>query len=106
MTIYVCLLIKKFSCENRSCLFSKEQMNELFSKYKDDPENDTIHVRRLSEVLQAFGKNPSQKDCEQRISELEENGKRKKKKKSFFLIFIFILFRKIRINISRFITIT
>lgn len=48
---------------------------ELFSKYKDDPELNTIHVNRLLEVLQAFGKNPSQKDCQQRINELELDEK-------------------------------
>jgi Ca2+-binding EF-hand superfamily protein len=48
-------------------------MNELFSKYKDKPELETIHVRRLFEVLQAFGKNPSKKDCQQRIGQLSSD---------------------------------
>lgn len=50
-------------------------MNELFSKYKDNPELDTIHIDRLLEVLQACGKNPSKKDCQRRINELESEGK-------------------------------
>jgi len=54
---------------------AEEKMNELFSKYKDDPELETIHISRLLEVLQAFGKNPSQADCEERIHELEGAGR-------------------------------
>ncbi|CAF1188664.1 unnamed protein product [Rotaria sordida] len=50
-------------------------MNELFSKFKDNPELDTIHVNRLLEVLQVFGRNPSQIDCNRRIRELEEDEK-------------------------------
>ncbi len=53
----------------------EDKMNELFSKYKDDPEVETIHISRLLEALQAFGKNPSQADCEERIHELEGAGK-------------------------------
>jgi Ca2+-binding EF-hand superfamily protein len=48
-------------------------MNELFSKYKDNSELETIHVRRLLEALQAFGKNPSQKDCQHRIIQLQSD---------------------------------
>lgn len=50
-------------------------MNEIFSKYKDSSEVDTIHINRLLEVLQACGKNPSQKDCQKRINQLEADGK-------------------------------
>jgi Ca2+-binding EF-hand superfamily protein len=59
----------------------KEQMNELFSRYKDNSQVETIHINRLLEVLQAFGRNPSQQDCERRIHELEDDGKR------FYLIY-------------------
>jgi Ca2+-binding EF-hand superfamily protein len=52
---------------------NETQMNELFSKYKDNPELETIHVRHLLEVLQALGKNPSQKDCQRRIDELQSD---------------------------------
>ena len=51
-------------------------MNELFSRYKDNPEVETIHINRLLEVLQAFGRNPSQIDCQRRIDELEADGKK------------------------------
>ncbi|CAF3620427.1 unnamed protein product, partial [Rotaria sp. Silwood2] len=47
--------------------------NGLFSKFKDNPELDTIHANRLLEVLQTFGKNPSQMDCNRRIQALEED---------------------------------
>jgi hypothetical protein len=56
-------------------------MNELFSRYKDNSQVETIHINRLLEVLQAFGRNPSQQDCERRIHELEDDGKR------FYLIY-------------------
>ncbi|CAF4633871.1 unnamed protein product, partial [Rotaria sp. Silwood2] len=49
--------------------------NGLFSKFKDNPELDTIHANRLLEVLQTFGKNPSQMDCNRRIQALEEDEK-------------------------------
>ena len=49
-------------------------MNELFSKYKDSPELHTVHVNRLLELLQAFGRNPSETECNARINELERNG--------------------------------
>jgi Ca2+-binding EF-hand superfamily protein len=66
-------------------------MNELFSKYKDSPELDTIHINRLLEVLQAFGKNPSQSDCEKRINELEADGKNSNNKKQILFCFVFFL---------------
>jgi calmodulin len=50
-------------------------MYDLFSKYKDNSELDTVHVSRLLELLQAFGKNPSQADCQRRIDELESDEK-------------------------------
>ncbi|CAF3664561.1 unnamed protein product [Rotaria sp. Silwood1] len=50
-------------------------INELFSKYKDSPELDTIHINRLLEILQACGRNPSQTDCNRRIQALEEDEK-------------------------------
>ena len=34
---------------------------------------ETIHVGRLFEVLQAFGRNPSKKDCQRRIDQLESD---------------------------------
>ncbi|CAF1261932.1 unnamed protein product [Adineta steineri] len=52
-----------------------QQMNELFSRYKDESDLDTIHINRLLEVLQAFGRNPSQSDCDKRIHELEDDEK-------------------------------
>lgn len=52
-----------------------EELNELFSRFKDDPDADFINVNRLTEVLQAFGRNPSLKDSEERIIELETAGK-------------------------------
>ncbi|UJR31910.1 hypothetical protein I4U23_019384 [Adineta vaga] len=52
-----------------------QQMLEIFSKFKDDPYADCIRVSRLTEVIQAFGRNPSMKDAKERIEELEEIGK-------------------------------
>lgn len=53
------------------------ELNDLFSKFKDDPDVDFINVNRLTEVLQAFGRNPSLKDSEERIIELETAGKQR-----------------------------
>lgn len=81
----------KFLWDNYKCI-SKADEEQLFSKYKDSPELDTIHINRLLEVLQAFGKNPSQTDCERRINELEGDGKNfnhLKKNSFFFNIFFF-----------------
>lgn len=50
-------------------------MNELFSRFKENPELHTIHISRLLEVLQVFGRNPSISDCNRRIQLLEEDGK-------------------------------
>lgn len=50
------------------------ELNEIFSRFKDDPTSDFINVNRLAEVLQAFGRNPSYQDAAQRISELEAAG--------------------------------
>jgi Ca2+-binding EF-hand superfamily protein len=52
-----------------------EEVNELFSRFKNDPDDDFINVNRLTEVLQAFGRNPSLRDSEARINELEMDGK-------------------------------
>ena len=49
-------------------------MHDVFSRFKDDQDNDYINANRLTEVLQAFGRNPSQRDSEQRITELEMSG--------------------------------
>jgi hypothetical protein len=51
-------------------------LNEIFSKFKDDPTVDFVNVNRLTQVLQAFGRNPSLRDSEIRINELEAAGKR------------------------------
>ncbi|CAM4787361.1 unnamed protein product [Rotaria magnacalcarata] len=51
------------------------ELNDLFSRFKDDSANDYINVNRLTEVLQAFGRNPSLRDSEQRMNELEAGGK-------------------------------
>ncbi|CAF3310920.1 unnamed protein product [Rotaria socialis] len=51
------------------------ELNDLFSRFKDDSANDYINVNRLTEVLQAFGRNPSLRDSEQRMNELEAAGK-------------------------------
>jgi calmodulin len=48
-----------------------QELNELFSRFKADPNDDFINVNRLTEVLQAFGRNPSLRDSEERINELE-----------------------------------
>jgi calmodulin len=61
---------------NSEYFYFIEQLNELFSKFKDNPDVDTIHVSRLLETLQAFGRNPSQIDCDTRITELEADGKK------------------------------
>jgi calmodulin len=53
-----------------------EELNELFSRFKADPNDDFINVNRLTEVLQAFGRNPSLRDSEERINELEMAGKK------------------------------
>lgn len=58
----------------RFCLFV-EAFNELFSRFKDDSDADYISTSRLTVVLQAFGRNPSQKDAEERIRDLENEGK-------------------------------
>ncbi|CAF0909778.1 unnamed protein product [Adineta ricciae] len=62
--------------------YSSEQLNdalrdmyELFSQFKDNDNIETIHINRLMETLQAFGRNPSQADCNKRIRKLEEDGK-------------------------------
>lgn len=52
-----------------------QELNELFSRFKDDPDADYINVYRLTEVLQAFGRNPSLKDSEERIQDFENEGK-------------------------------
>lgn len=49
-------------------------MNELFSRYKDHANRQTVHLNRLLEVLQAFGRNPSGADCRRRMHELGEDG--------------------------------
>ncbi|CAF1336674.1 unnamed protein product [Adineta ricciae] len=51
------------------------ELNEIFSKFKDDPREDCIRVKHLTEVIQALGRNPSMKDAEERIDELEAIGK-------------------------------
>ncbi len=51
-------------------------MNEIFSKFKDDPDDDFIHVDRLTEAMRAFGRNPSLRDSEERINELQLAGKK------------------------------
>jgi len=51
-------------------------LNEIFSRFKDDPDVDFINVNRLTEVLQAFGRNPSLRDSEERMNELEMAGKK------------------------------
>jgi hypothetical protein len=53
------------------------ELNEIFSRFKDDPEADFININSLTSVLQAFGRNPSLRDSEQRIIELEEVGKQR-----------------------------
>ncbi len=53
-----------------------EELNEIFSRFKDDQDDDFINLNRLTEVLQAFGRNPSLRDSEIRINELEAAGKR------------------------------
>ncbi|CAF2565825.1 unnamed protein product [Rotaria sp. Silwood2] len=50
-------------------------LNEVFSRFKDDPNDDFININRLTQILQALGRNPSLKDSEQRINELEATGK-------------------------------
>ncbi|UJR14809.1 hypothetical protein I4U23_001796 [Adineta vaga] len=62
--------------------YSTEQMDDafrvmydLFAQFKDNSDLTTIHINRLMEVLQAFGRNPSRTDCEKRIHELEEDEK-------------------------------
>ncbi len=50
------------------------KFNEIFSRFKDDPDVDFINVNRLTEVLQAFGRNPSLRDSEERINDLEMAG--------------------------------
>jgi hypothetical protein len=52
------------------------KFNEIFSRFKDDQDVDFINVNRLTEVLQAFGRNPSLRDSEDRINELEMAGKK------------------------------
>ncbi|CAF4814204.1 unnamed protein product [Rotaria socialis] len=52
------------------------ELNDLFSRFKDDSANDYINVNRLTEVLQAFGRNPSLRDSEQRMNELEAAGRK------------------------------
>ncbi|CAF3559118.1 unnamed protein product [Rotaria sp. Silwood1] len=51
------------------------ELHEVFSRFKDDPNDDFININRLTQVLQALGRNPSLKDSEQRINELEADGK-------------------------------
>ncbi len=51
-------------------------MNDIFSRFKDDLDVDFINVNRLTEVLQAFGRNPSLRDSEERMNELEMAGKK------------------------------
>lgn len=71
MTLYVCYsLLKRRSYE----LLFVGDMYDLFSRFKDNATIDTIHANRLMETLQAFGRNPSQADCNKRIRELEEDG--------------------------------
>ncbi|CAF1104507.1 unnamed protein product [Rotaria magnacalcarata] len=50
-----------------------QHMNELFSKFKDNSELDTVHTNRLLQVLQVFGKNPSQMECNKRVEALKGN---------------------------------
>lgn len=52
------------------------ELNDLFSRFKDDPDQDFVNVNRLTEILQAFGRNPSFRDSEQRIAEFEAMGKK------------------------------
>jgi len=54
-----------------------EELNEIFSRFKDDQDDDFINLNRLTEVLQAFGRNPSLRDAEERINQLEIAGKKK-----------------------------
>jgi Ca2+-binding EF-hand superfamily protein len=51
-------------------------LNEIFSKFKDYPDQDFIHVDRLTEVMRAFGRNPSLRDSEERINEFQLAGKK------------------------------
>lgn len=55
--------------------FCSVEFNDLFSRFKDDPEHDYINVNRLTEILQAFGRNPAIRDAEQRINQLAADGK-------------------------------
>ncbi|CAF3603394.1 unnamed protein product [Rotaria sp. Silwood1] len=50
------------------------ELHEVFSRFKDDPNDDFININRLTQVLQALGRNPSLKDSEQRINELEADA--------------------------------
>lgn len=59
---------------------SIEAYIDVFSRFKNDPDDDFIDVNRLTLVLQAFGRNPSMRDAELRIQELQASGKSKEKK--------------------------
>ena len=61
-----------------------DELNEIFSKFKDDPHEDCVRVKRLTEVIQALGRNPSMKDAEERIDELEAIGNFSNQKLLFF----------------------
>ncbi|CAF0914558.1 unnamed protein product [Adineta steineri] len=52
-----------------------QDFNEIFSRFKDDPDVNSINVNHLTEILQAFGRNPSLKDSQERVNELELVGK-------------------------------
>ncbi|CAF0746357.1 unnamed protein product [Rotaria sordida] len=63
--------IDKENIDNEDIDQEMIELNAIFSRFKDDPNEDFINVNRLTQVLQAFGRNPSLKDSEQRINELE-----------------------------------
>ena len=53
-----------------------EELNEIFSKFTDDPNLGFINVDRLTDVVRAFGRNPTLRDSAERINELELAGKK------------------------------
>ena len=61
--------------EEQACFL--EAFVEIFSRFKTQPDDEFVDVQRLMHVLQAFGRNPSLKDSQTRIQELEAAGKRK-----------------------------